>query len=134
MSRKRPDPCPNCGEPLDWHSVDVGVGIITSPAWCDNEDCGYSEDAPYTYDWNADGIGSPRVPKNLVPKQAEWMKAMSAVHPVVQLDDERTLADDLHDALNPPATTPNIGLARIGAQKPVERVLEVLRQQGLIHG
>lgn len=48
--RRLREPCPACGEDLEWDEVDVGVGVITSPAWCCNPDCGYSEDNPYFAD------------------------------------------------------------------------------------
>jgi hypothetical protein len=43
--RRLREPCPNCGEDLEWDEVDVGVGMVTSPAWCTG--CDYSEDNPY---------------------------------------------------------------------------------------
>ena len=48
MTRPYREACPNCGEDLDWHSVDVGIGIMCSPAWCDY--CHYQEDNPYGLD------------------------------------------------------------------------------------
>ena len=48
--------------------------------------------------------------------------------------EERSLEDDLHDALNPPSPDLNVGLARIGAKSQVARIMDVLRQRGLLDG
>lgn len=34
--------CPDCGEPLVYDEVDIGVGVIRSPSWC--MCCGWSEE------------------------------------------------------------------------------------------
>jgi hypothetical protein len=62
---RRPPKCPNCDNELTYDEVDVGVGFISSPAWCDNPDCGYDEDAG--------GLVEPdgRVPSNEVPSDSD---------------------------------------------------------------
>lgn len=65
--------CPNCGNDLWWEEADVGVGVITGPAYCDNPACGYSEESLELCE--PDG----RVPSSKVPKAGEWHEAMSAI-------------------------------------------------------
>lgn len=38
------------------------------------------------------------------------------------------LEEMLHEAINPTALTPNVGLARIGAKRQVERIIEQLEK------
>ena len=33
------EPCPICGEPLEWDEVDIGVGIQRGPTYCSNSGC-----------------------------------------------------------------------------------------------
>lgn len=40
--------CPSCGGELAFDEVDVGIGVITSPAWCPDPECGYDEKNPYS--------------------------------------------------------------------------------------
>lgn len=58
---RRPSKCPNCSEQLIYDEVDVGVGFVSSPAWCDNPECGYCEEV---------GLCEPdgRAPVSEVPK------------------------------------------------------------------
>lgn len=126
MSRT-PEKCPNCEEWLEWESVNVGVGIINGPAWCNNPDCGYNEDAG--------GLVEPdgRVPSKEVPNEHDLAKSWAEV-PVASAPDTRSLEDDLHDAINPPSPGLNIGLARMGSRNQVGRIMDMLRQRGLLHG
>jgi len=36
------EPCPDCGEPLEWDEVDIGVGVICGPAYCSNPSCQFN--------------------------------------------------------------------------------------------
>jgi hypothetical protein len=46
--------CPNCSEPCDRDSVDVGVGIIHGPRGCPG--CGWSEDPEYDLSTGRDPV------------------------------------------------------------------------------
>lgn len=35
--------CPKCGGPTSWTEVDIGVGTMHSPAWCNN--CGWTQES-----------------------------------------------------------------------------------------
>lgn len=45
------DPCPECGEQLEFDEVDVGVGVIRGNPGCPN--CGWTpkRDKPHKADW-----------------------------------------------------------------------------------
>lgn len=119
--------CPNCDEDLEYEEVDIGVGFVSSPAWCPNRECGYSEDGC--------GLVEPdgRAPIKEVPQEHDLALTWSEV-PLPPAPNERQLEDDLHDAINPPVPGLNIALARMGAKSQVARIMDVLRQHGLIHG
>lgn len=119
--------CPNCGEDLNYDEVDIGVGFVSSPAWCPDPDCGYSEDSC--------GLVEPdgRAPTQEVPQEHDLALTWSEV-PLPPAPNERQLEDDLYDAINPPSPGLNPGLARMGAKSTVARIMNVLRQRGLIHG
>jgi hypothetical protein len=119
--------CPNCGEDLQYDEVDIGVGFMSSPACCPDPECGYGE--------NTSGLVEPdgRVATGDVPQERDLASTWAEV-PLPPTPNERQLEDELHDAINPPGPHLNTGLARIGAQKQVERIMEVLRQRGLING
>lgn len=119
--------CPNCGEDLEYDEVDIGVGFMSSPAWCTNRDCGYDEGGSSLVE--PDG----RAPSKEVPVEHDLALTWAEV-PVPRTPNERQLEDDLHDAINPPGPDCNPGLARIGAKNQVERIMQVLRQRGLIRG
>lgn len=118
--------CPNCGERLEYDEVDIGVGFVSSPAWCPDPECGFSEDTL--------GLVEPdgRVATKEVPNEHDLASTWAEV-PLPPAPNERGLEDELHDAINPPEPGLNTGLARMGAKSKVERIMEVLRQRGLIN-
>lgn len=128
--RRRPEryqKCPNCDEDLIYDEVDIGVGFVSSPAWCPNPDCNYSEDTL--------GLVEPdgRVASKEVPNEHDLAKSWSEV-PLAPAPDTRFLEDDLHDAINPPSPGLNTGLTRMGSRNQVSRIMDVLRQRGLLNG
>lgn len=119
--------CPNCGEDLQYDEVDIGVGFVSSPAICPDPDCGYGE--------NTCGLVEPdgRAATKEVPQEHDLALTWSDI-PMPPAPNERQLEDDLHDAINPPSPGLNTGIARMGAKSQVARIMEVLRQRGLIQG
>lgn len=37
------DTCPECGGPLEWDEVDIGVGVQRGPEWCLDPDCAFNK-------------------------------------------------------------------------------------------